>query len=363
MAKQLGVCSMAYEIPVYIRDSVSVVGKKENEGPLKGLFDYVTEDDYMGQKTWEEGENELVKKAISLLLARNPQEASRVRYLLGGDLLGQGIGTSFGVEQFHLPFFGLYAACSTSGEGLLLGSALLEATGADYLVSVTSSHFASAEKEFRTPLDYGTQRPMCSTWTVTGSGAYLLERGNAEPGEKSNRGTQADSGNGKTGAGGKNERRVRITGVTPGRIVDFGVKDSMNMGCCMAPAAADTLMRHFADFDRCPGDYDRIITGDLGTVGREALLILLREKGIEISDKHMDCGIEMFDSATQQTNAGGSGCGCAATVLSAAILPKLRNGEWKRVVFMPTGALLSRVSFNEGKTIPGISHLIVLEAE
>lgn len=339
MAKQLGICSVAYETPVYIRSGVSAVGKKENEGPLHGLFDYVAEDDRMGEKTWEEGENALVKKAVSLLLQKNSELASKVRYILGGDLLGQGIGTTFGIEEFHLPFFGLYGACSTSGEALSLGSMLINGGCADELICVTSSHFASAEKEFRTPLDYGTQRPECATWTVTGSGAFLLSK--SAPQVK--------------------ETAVKITGITTGRIVDFGVKDSMNMGACMAPAAADTLLRHFRDFESSPQEYDRIITGDLGMVGREVLLQLMREKGIEISDRHIDCGIEMFDSLRQKTNAGGSGCGCAATVLAAMILPKLRSGEWKKVIFMPTGALLSKVSYNEGKTIPGIAHCVVLE--
>lgn len=339
MAKQMGICSVAYEKPVYIRSGVSVVGKKENEGPLHGLFDYVAEDALMGGQTWEEGENAFVKKAVSILLQKNSALASKVRYIVGGDLLGQGVGTTFGIEEFHLPFFGLYGACSTSGEALSIGSALINGGCANELVCVTSSHFASAEKEFRSPLDYGTQRPECATWTVTGSGAFLLS--STEPNIK--------------------ESAVRITGITTGRIVDFGVKDSMNMGACMAPAAADTLIRHFSDFNVKAQEYDRIITGDLGMVGREALLCLLRDKGIEISDRHIDCGIEMFDSLEQKTNAGGSGCGCAATVLAAMILPKLRSGEWKKVIFMPTGALLSRVSYNEGKTVPGIAHCVVLE--
>lgn len=340
MAKQLGICSVAFEKPVYIRYGVSVVGKKENEGPLQGKFDFVAEDALMGGKTWEEGENAFVAKAVSLLLEKDKELASKVRYIIGGDLLGQGIGTSFGIEKFQLPFFGLYGACSTSGESLSIGAMLVNGGCADELVCVTSSHFASAEKEFRNPLDYGTQRPPCATWTVTGSGAFLLS---------------AKAPDNKTAA-------VRITGITTGRIVDFGVKDSMNMGCCMAPAAADTLLRHFSDFDSKPQDYDRIITGDLGMVGREALLQLMREKGIEISDRHIDCGIEMFDSCQQHTDAGGSGCGCAATVLAAHILPALRSGEWKKVIFMPTGALLSKVSFNEGKTVPGIAQCVVLES-
>ena len=204
------------------------------------------------------------------------------------------------------------------------------------MVCVTSSHFASAEKEFRFPLDYGNQRPLSASWTVTGSGAFAL---------------------------GLNQKcRAHITGMTPGRIVDYGLKDSMNMGACMAPAAADTIERHLEDFHVQPQEYDRIITGDLGSVGQTVLIDLLREKGIDIADRHMDCGIEIFDAEAQDTHAGGSGCGCSAVTLAAYVLPKLESGEWKKVLFLPTGALLSKTSFNEGKSVPGIAHAVVLES-
>ena len=202
---------------------------------------------------------------------------------------------------------------------------------------ITSSHFASAEKEFRFPLAYGNQRPKSATWTVTGSGAFLLS---AQPGSRV---------------------RAVVEGATIGKIVDYGLKDSMNMGACMAPAAADTIRQHLADFGRKPDHYDKIITGDLGTVGQQLLFDLLAEAGIDITRQHMDCGIEIYDSEKQATNAGGSGCGCSAVVLSAYILKKLEEGVWKRVLFMPTGALLSKTSFNEGQSIPGIAHGVVLE--
>ena len=263
-------------------------------------------------------------------------KAEDISYLFAGDLLAQGIATSFGISAYHIPLFGLYGACSTCGEALTVGAMTVAGGYAEHVVCVTSSHFGSAEKEFRFPLDYGNQRPLSASWTVTGSGAFVL---------------------------GKDQKcKAHITGMTPGRIVDYGLKDSMNMGACMAPASADTLERHFEDFHVQPEEYDRIITGDLGSVGQTVLIDLLREKGIDIADRHMDCGIEIFDAEAQDTHAGGSGCGCSAVTLSAYILPKLESGEWKKVLFLPTGALLSKTSFNEGRSVPGIAHAVVLES-
>lgn len=236
--------------------------------------------------------------------------------------------------ELNVPLFGLYGACSTAGESLALGAMAVAAGYGEQVLAVTSSHFASAEKQFRFPLEYANQRPLSATWTVTGSGAFIL---------------------------GTKRSHLRITGITPGKVVDYGVKDSMNMGAAMAPAACDTIYQNLADFNRQPEDYDKIITGDLGTVGQEILIDLLKKKGIDISMVHMDCGIEIFDSETQNTNAGGSGCGCSAVTLSAYILPRLEKGTYKRILFVPTGALLSTVSFNEGQSVPGIAHGVVIE--
>lgn len=340
MNKQVGMSSTQLSKPVYIREWASAVGKKEGEGPLGQLFDFVSDDDLLGNKTWEEAESAFQKKAVSLLFEKEPEAYNRVRFVLAGDLLGQEIASSFGLKEFRLPMFGLYGACSTCGESLSLGAMLIDGEFAEQVVCVTSSHFASAEKEFRYPLDYGSQRPPSSTWTVTGSGAYLLSR------EKSMCRT---------------EYEVAVTAVTTGKIIDYGIKDSMNMGACMAPAACDTIYRHLKDFERQPEYYDKIITGDLGTVGQTVLIDLLKQKGFDVSDLHMDCGIEIFNGREQGTNAGGSGCGCAASVLAAYLLPRLASGEWKRILFLPTGALLSKVSFNEGKSIPGIAHAVVIE--
>lgn len=231
------------------------------------------------------------------------------------------------------------------GESLSLGCLALTAGFGTRVLCATSSHFASAEKEFRFPLGYGNQRPFSATWTVTGSGACILNT--SPPGEKS----PLRSGNGC----------AAITGLTAGRVMDYGLKDSMNMGGCMAPAACDTICRHLTDFDRKPSDYDAIITGDLGVVGQRILFDLLREKGLSISSIHHDCGLLIFDNKSQDTHSGGSGCGCAASVLAAFILPRIVTGQWKRVLFVPTGAMLSKVSFNEGESVPGIAHGIVLE--
>ncbi len=334
---QKGKQSAAIDTPVYIRESASVVGTKEGEGPLGKLFDLIGSDDMMGCDNWEEAESTLQKEALSLALGKAGMAPKDLRYLLAGDLLAQSVASSYALMDFETPVLGVYGACSTCGEALGIGSMLVSAGYADTLACVTSSHFASAEKEFRFPLGYGSQRPQCATWTVTGSGAYILT------GEK----------------GGK--VRAQITGITSGKIVDYGVRDSFNMGCCMAPAASDTIYQNLQDFGRKPEDYDRIFTGDLGDVGQIALLDLLAQKGVDISGQHEDCGMLIFDSEKQNTQAGGSGCGCAASVLSAYILPKIESGEWKRVLFVPTGALLSKTSFNEGQTIPGIAHAVVLE--
>ena len=220
------------------------------------------------------------------------------------------------------------------GEALSLGAVMVEAGNADNVIAMASSHFASAERQFRFPLAYGNQRPYAATWTVTGCGAVIIST--------------------KKGF-------AKITGITTGKIVDFGVKDAQNMGACMAPAAADVIYQHFKDFNSSPADYDKIITGDLGLIGKSILFELLKEKGYDISAVHMDCGVEMFDASEQDTHAGGSGCGCSATVLAGYVFKQLKKGAFKKILFIPTGALMSPVSFNEGNSVPGIAHCVVIE--
>ncbi len=283
-------------------------------------------------------ESSLQRDALHLALQKAGLHSTDIRYLFAGDLLGQSIATSFGLMQYERPLFGLYGACSTCGLSLSLASLAVSGSFADFAACVTSSHFASAEKEFRFPLGYGNQRPLSASWTVTGSGAFIL--------------ANAPSGH----------DRAMITGLTPGKIVDYGLRDSMNMGACMAPAAADTIRQHFEDFGTAPNDYDKIVTGDLGKVGQRVLLDLLQTSGIDLGERHMDCGIEIYDCKKQDTHAGGSGCGCSASVLSAFLLKQLSEKKWKRILFVPTGALLSKTSYNEGQSVPGIAHALLLEA-
>lgn len=331
---QQGIQSIQFDKAPYIISSASVVGTKEGEGPLGKAFDVVGKNDKFGENTWEEAESTLQKEAATLAIGKAGLKKEDIRYVFGGDLLGQSIATTFGLMELNIPLFGLYGACSTAGEALGLAAMTVAAGFGEKVLAVTSSHFASAEKQFRFPLEYANQKPMSSSWTVTGSGAFVV---------------------------GSTRSKIRITGMTVGKVVDHGIKDAQNMGAAMAPAACDTIFQNFVDFGRNPQDYDKIITGDLGYIGQEILIKLLREKGYDISSQHMDCGIEIYDRERQNTNAGGSGCGCAAVTLSAHILPKLEKGIYKRVLFVPTGALLSTVSFNEGQTVPGIAHGVVLE--
>ena len=324
--------SISFGEAPYLISSACVAGSKEAEGPLGKLFDMVNQDDLFGAKTWEEAESTMQKEACVLALGKAHMDAKHVRYLYGGDLLRQGIATSMGVEELQIPMFGLYGACSTSGEALALSAMSVAAGYGEYMLAVTSSHFGSAEKEFRFPLGYPSQRPLSASWTVTGSGAFLV---------------------------GRQKSHVRITGVTVGKIVDYGLKDSQNMGACMAPAAAEVIAQNLHDLGVKPDYYDKIITGDLGKVGKDIVLDYLKAKGFDISKQYMDCGIEIYGEE-QQVHAGGSGCGCSAVMLTGYILKMLEKKKWHRILFVPTGALLSQVSYNEGNSVPGTAHAVIL---
>ena len=336
MGQMKGKASIEFEHPPVIISAGSVVGKKEGEGPLGSLFDEVELDDMFGMDNWEQAESTMQKKTADLVIEKGGIRKGDLRYLFAGDLLGQLIATSFGTVDLEIPLFGLYGACSTMGEALGLGAMAVNAGYADQVMSMASSHFATAEKQFRFPLAYGNQRPMSSTWTVTGCGAVVI---------------------GKEGQPGL----AKITAFTAGKAIDIGARDSMNMGAAMAPAAFHTIEQNLEDLGTDETWYDRIITGDLGEVGTQILLDLMEKKGRSLKERHMDCGVEIYSKETQDTHAGGSGCGCSAVTLCAAILPKIREGIWKRVLFVPTGALLSTVSYNEGQTIPGIAHGVVIE--
>ena len=338
-ARLTGSASMSFQNPVYVVSCASVVGKKEGEGPLGSKFDLVCEEPMFGEATWEAAESTMQKEAAALALGKAGLTPGDIRMTFAGDLLAQTTASSFGIAGMGIPFYGLFGACSTIGESLSLGAMSVAAGYGEHILCATSSHFASAEKQFRFPLEYANQRPKSATWTVTGSAAFVL---------------------------GKEKGMAKITGITTGKIVDFGIKDSMNMGAAMAPAAKEVIRQHFEDFGRSEKEYDRIITGDLGTVGQKILIDLLLKDGYDISKIHSDCGIEIFDAESQNTGAGGSGCGCSAVTLSAYFLKQIdaflccRYFEgWHSE--KPTGALLSTVSFNEGMTVPGIAHAVVIE--
>ncbi len=331
---KIGKASITFDVPPLIRERASIVGQKEGEGPLGPLFDKIIDDAMAGKKTWEEAESEFQRQVVEVLLEKSGMDKKEIRYLFAGDLLGQLIATSFGIQSFEIPLFGLYGACSTMGESLSLAAMTVAAGYAENVIALTSSHFASAEKQFRYPLDYGSQRPLSATWTVTGAGGVIVGTG---------------------------EHGNRVTGVTTGKIVDYGVEDSFNMGAAMAPAACDVIYNNFMDMELEPNYYDAIYTGDLGYVGQKILIDLLEKRGFDISGIHRDCGIEIYDREKQDTHSGGSGCGCSACTLCAHILKEMDEGRLKRVLLVPTGALLSTISFNEGKTVPGIAHAVMLE--
>lgn len=333
---QKGKASLTFEHPVYVASYACVAGKKEGEGPLAKGIDVIEYDPMFGAENWEAAESAMQKQTADLALEKGDIHRKDIRYLFAGDLLGQLIATSYGTVDLNIPIFGLYGACSTIGEALSLGAMCVDAGHADQVMAMASSHYATAEKQFRFPLAYGNQRPPSASWTVTGCGAVVL----------SAKGTK---------------KQVRITGITTGRLVDLGSKDSMNMGAAMAPAAWDTIMQNFEDFELDASYYDQIITGDLGTIGQKILLDFMKNHGQDLTGKHLDCGMQIFDSETQDTHAGGSGCGCAAVTLCSYILPKMLEGTWKRVLFLPTGSLHSTVSFNEGQSIPAIAHGVMLE--
>ncbi len=336
MKESVGNQSIVFEKPPAITGAASTVGPKEGEGPLASYFDEVCDDPTFGQDSWEKGESEMMRRTVEKAIKKSNVPKYDIKYIFGGDLNGQLIGTTFGLKDMNMPVFGLYGACSTCGESLSLAAMTVAAEYAKSAVAVTSSHYGSAEKQFRFPLEYGNQRPLSATWTVTGCGAFVVSS--------------------------KSETVCpHITAVTTGKIVDYGIKDSFNMGACMAPAAADVIYQNFKDLNVRPDYYDKIITGDLGSIGKKILIDLLFEQGYDISHQHDDCGLMIYDNEAQDTHSGGSGCGCSASTLAGYILQNINSGKWGRVLFVPTGALLSTVSYNEGETIPGIAHAVVIE--
>ncbi|MBR6807132.1 MAG: stage V sporulation protein AD [Clostridia bacterium] len=323
-----------------ILSTAGVAGHEEGAGPLGGSFDITDNDeDRFGQETWEKSESEMQRLALSAALSKASLCENELSVMLAGDLLNQCVGSNYGLSGFRIPYLGLYGACSTSAEGILLGT-LLCSSGLRRCAAVTSSHYCSAERQFRFPLEYGGQRPPTAQWTVTASGAFIIS---SDEGDIENA---------------KETVLPTVTGVLPGYIIDKGISDVNNMGAAMAPAAADTILRYFKLSGDAPCDFDMIVTGDLGREGSGILVDLLYSEGLDISKQHVDCGCMIYNADEADKHAGGSGCGCSAVVMASHILPNITYGKLKNVLFIGTGALMSPLVLNQGGTIPGVGHLI-----
>ena len=334
MPKRCGDHTITLSGDTAILGYAAVGGKKEGEGPLGAYFDAVFTDARLGQDTWEQAESALQREALTRAVQKAGLTPEDLQMLFAGDLLNQNIASTFGLRQMGVPLVGQFGACSTMGQTLAMAAVFADSGAAAPCGAVTSSHFCTAERQFRFPLEYGGQRTPTGQWTATASGAVVVGRG----------------------AG------VRVQAVCIGRVQDLGVTDMNNMGAAMAPAAADTLSRFFADTDSAPGDYDLIVTGDLGQVGSDLCRRLTADKGYTLGGNYTDCGLLLFDRQRQDVHAGGSGCGCSAAVLCAHLLPMLERGELKRLLFCPTGALMSPTSSQQGESIPGICHAVLLTA-
>lgn len=313
------------------------VGKKEFEGPLGSLFDMHDQTDRFGQKTWEEAEGEMLRLAFNIALKKCELAFEDIGAIFAGDLLNQCTSSAYGLLGCNIPYFGIYGACSTSAEGIMLASVMTTHGIYDICAAATSSHNCSAERQYRTPIEYGGQRPPTAQWTVTAAGAFIIGDGSA--------------GN------------VKICAALPGRVIEKGICDAANMGAAMAPAIVDTCVRFLRESKTAPDDYDLILTGDLGHEGGKIFKELMKLEGYDVSGVYNDCGILMFDKDTQDTHAGGSGCGCAASVLSAYILPKMERGELKNILFIASGAMMSPDSLKQGQAIPAIGHLLNFKSE
>ena len=330
---KIGTQSIKFDNPPTILECSSIVGPKEAKGPLSKYFDKTLEDEFWGESSWEKAESKIIKEAVSTVITKSNLTLSDFDCMFAGDLLNQCISSSFGLRELSIPFFGVFGACSTFAESMILGGIATESF-AKNVIFATSSHFCSAEKQFRFPLELGTQRPQTSQWTVTGSGAGILSK----------------NGNGPY-----------LTYATIGKIVDMGIKDANNMGAAMAPAFAETLVTHFKDTGRAPDYYDAIISGDLGYIGKEIAIDIAKSKGYDISSNYNDCGVLMFDKENQDTHSGGSGCACCATVFSGYFFKKLKEQKIKKILLIATGALMNTTSTQQGESIPSVAHAVSIE--
>lgn len=334
--KPIGRQSFIYDSPPIITQWASIAGKKEKEGPLGKYFDHTHNDTYFNQKTWELGEKRMQQLALQTLAKKAGMKLNDFEVVFSGDLLNQCIGSSFTLRNTGIPHLGLYGACSTMAESLLMASMAVGGGFRNHAVAMTSSHFASSERQYRFPLGYGGQRTPTSQWTVTGAGAAMISKNGTGP---------------------------RITACTIGTVTDLGIKDANNMGAAMAPAALATIKAHLKDLNASTDDYDLIITGDLGQLGKELLIDMLLKDGIDIGGKIADCGTLVFDQKEQDVHAGGSGCGCSAIVLCAYLLRQIQEKKLRKILFCGTGALLSPTSTQQGLPIPGVCHAICIEGD
>jgi stage V sporulation protein AD len=336
MGKRIGKRTILLENKPKIISYGSIVGKKEHEGPLSEEFDEYIIDSFFGEKSFEKAESKLQKTAVELALKKANLDEKDIDNIFAGDLLNQCIGSSFGLRQFGIPFIGLYGACSTMALSTALASVFVDSGISKKAIAVTSSHFCSAERQYRFPLDYGSQRTPTAQWTVTGSGALII----------SNKG-----------------KGPYINAVTFGEIEDYGITDANNMGAAMAPSAVSTLVHFFKDTKTSAEDYDVIYTGDLGAVGTQLFYELADKQGYDLRCRHSDCGSLIFNTDKQDVHAGGSGCGCSASVLASFIMHRFESGDFKNILFMSTGALMSPTSSFQGESIPGISHLLNIKID
>ena len=336
MNQRIGKQTVKFQNPSSILQSATVVGKKEGEGPMSNCFDKILQDDYFGEKSWEKAESKLQKTAAQLAMKKAEITDKDLDYIFAGDLINQCVGANYAMRDFDVPFFGLYGACSTMAESLSLGAMSVSAGYADKVLCLTSSHFCTAEKQFRFPLEYGGQRTPTSQWTVTGSGCAILSSQGVGP---------------------------YITHITTGKIIDMGINDVNNMGAAMAPAAVDTLLAHFKDTSFSPKDYDLILTGDLGEIGSDILCDMMNKNGYDIYEQHKDAGMMIFDQKNQDVHCGGSGCGCCASITCGYVIPKVKNKEFNRVLIMATGALMNTMTIQQGDTIPAIAHAVTISRD
>lgn len=333
MGNKTGQQSISFSQPPVITSAACIAGTDEGDGPLTQYFDWILEDALFGEKSWELAERKMLEESAKLALKKinlQPQDAD---FFLAGDLLNQIISANYAARGLEIPFFGLFGACSTFVEALLLGGILLDGGFSQRVLLASVSHHLTAERQFRFPVEQGVQRPATAQWTVTAAGALVVEAQGEGP---------------------------RLTGGTVGKVVDLGISDANNMGAAMAPAAADSILTHFQDTGTNPDSYDLILTGDLGSVGQEALVQLLKQRGYDPGEKLQDCGLLVYDTDRQDMHAGGSGCGCAAGVFSGLIMQKLREKQYQQILFVATGALMSPVSSQQGESIPAVAHAVVI---